>query len=464
MHNKFGIAAEKASNRFFNGLRLSEILLEGFPEYFTRQVMQANEKNLGRLHVEAYQDYVEAAGRFISTIDDREKGSAIKAFFFGNSAAINRLFNAIELNIKNYPLLVPGFMLDKESYGVVNELDEEEVDNDEFNEEELGEEENKEAIEALSENEWELENETLHELMFDREIIPPKDSRVLVKNTLEVPYRWICALDLHFPGKLERGTGILIGPRHVLTVAHALVPDDGSGSVEKVIVAPARNGAEEPLGRVEAEKWDVCKHWQPPDYKRDYDYALITLKDDISSLKYRKLGNQALGYWGHQQLGQGTIIKPLKATFLSGTSIIVNIAGYPGDKCGKEPMNPKKGCSAQLQASTQWRAFDKLKEVKPDRNLMKHTVDTYGGQSGAPVWLRYEKRRNLIGIHVGPAPDYSQASEDAPQIVLSNYAVRITEDVWSEINSWINPDKKKPATQVLDQLFYESESDDFYSE
>lgn len=116
MHNQFRIAAEKASNRFFNGLRLSEILLEGFPEHFTRQMMQVNEKELGRLHVEAYQDYVEAAGRFISTIEDKAKGSARKAFFEGNSAAINLLFRAIELNIKNYPLLVPGFMLEQQEF------------------------------------------------------------------------------------------------------------------------------------------------------------------------------------------------------------------------------------------------------------------------------------------------------------------------------------------------------------
>jgi hypothetical protein len=125
MHNQFKMAAEKASNRFFNGLRLSEILLEGFPEHFTRQVMQANENKLGRLHVEVYQDYVEAAGRFITTIEDKAKGSARKAFFEGNSAAINLLFRAIELNIKNYPLLVPGFMLEQqESNEVDDELDE----------------------------------------------------------------------------------------------------------------------------------------------------------------------------------------------------------------------------------------------------------------------------------------------------------------------------------------------------
>jgi hypothetical protein len=57
------------------------------------------------------------------------------------------------------------------------------------------------------------------------------DGRVRVTDTLIAPARWICAIDLFIDdpkrGKggspvksLSRATGILIGPRHVLTAAH----------------------------------------------------------------------------------------------------------------------------------------------------------------------------------------------------------------------------------------------------
>jgi hypothetical protein len=171
MHNQFRIAAEKANNRFFNGLRLSEILLEGFPEFFTRQAMQVNEKELGRLHVEAYQDYVEAAGRFITTIEDKAKGSARKAFFDGNSAAINLLFRAIELNIKNHPLLVPGFMLEQAEFDEVG---------DELNEAEFPETAEELEFEEFfgewdeEEFEEEFEEEGFEEEGFEEEVVWPK--------------------------------------------------------------------------------------------------------------------------------------------------------------------------------------------------------------------------------------------------------------------------------------------------
>jgi hypothetical protein len=98
----------RARDRAFVGMPLDEILAEGVAEYFTRQVMRANEPTLGPIRVNAYQGYVEAASRFIDTAGENHARSA---YFGGNTAAINRLFRAIDLNIRDYPLMVPDFML-----------------------------------------------------------------------------------------------------------------------------------------------------------------------------------------------------------------------------------------------------------------------------------------------------------------------------------------------------------------
>ena len=110
MHPKFRAMADgKASTRSFIGMRVSEILIEGFAEHFARQVMRENEPAFGPLATNAYQGYVEAVGRFVATTGDE---TARKAFFGGTTTDLNRLFKAVEANIDSYPLLVPGFALE----------------------------------------------------------------------------------------------------------------------------------------------------------------------------------------------------------------------------------------------------------------------------------------------------------------------------------------------------------------
>lgn len=99
-------------------------------------------------------------------------------------------------------------------------------------------------------------------------------------------------------------------------------------------------------------------------------------------------------------------------------------------------------------------------------------MDTFGGQSGAPVWLRYKNWRNLVVIHVSVAS--FEGKEDGQTIPTSNYAVRITEDILSEIRSWIKAENKgqnnqeiaekdKLETEDVSEFFdelYEEELDD----
>src|SRR5512139_1429780 len=56
-----------------------------------------------------------------------------------------------------------------------------------------------------------------------------KPSGNTVSNSFDVPYRWVCRLQVQEKGASgwrdkEPATGVLIGPRHVLTAAHLLDP------------------------------------------------------------------------------------------------------------------------------------------------------------------------------------------------------------------------------------------------
>src|SRR5690348_4375717 len=66
------------------------------------------------------------------------------------------------------------------------------------------------------------------------------DDRQPVTNTLQIPFRFVCciAFEVVNPSNGKsiplRGSGTLIGERHVLTCAHVVL-DDHSKTVEKVV-------------------------------------------------------------------------------------------------------------------------------------------------------------------------------------------------------------------------------------
>ena len=66
----------------------------------------------------------------------------------------------------------------------------------------------------------------------------------------------------------------------------------------------------------------------------------------------------------------------------------VNISGYPADK----PLG------------TQWRSYGQVTNANPAAGpqLIYYDLDTCGGHSGSPVWLRWKEYRTLVAIHTGP--------------------------------------------------------------
>ncbi|HEY9649580.1 MAG TPA: hypothetical protein V6C95_02875, partial [Coleofasciculaceae cyanobacterium] len=339
---------------------------------------------------------------------------------------------------------------------------------------------------AISELEVE-ESEVLlpHDLLLDREIIPPDDSRALVPQnrdgTLPVPYCWVCAIDFYIKNKRgnrilvkRRATGTLIGSRHVLTAAHIFeAAEIGTGRdkklmpIERVVVSPARHGSNSRglLGAIPAKKWICSRYWKTKRNNRDcydpnHDYALIVLEQDVALQMYPKSGHSILNYWGHPEREKRTVIQRLDPSFLDGKK--VEIIGYPGDRCGRDIIvehskeRKIRYCQQRLPdewASTQWRGRGELMipttkvglhcsgrgipPIVPASGLIEHTVDTYGGQSGAPVCLSSGNDLYLVGIHIQPG---RRVVSDHAITFVSNYAVRITRRLLSELCSWINAD------------------------
>lgn len=152
------------------------------------------------------------------------------------------------------------------------------------------------------------------------------DDRQRVRDVGKAPYRWICALDLFFPRmmktpsgqlvptpgnlppRLDRGTGVLISPRHVLTAAHNVIPLSGVEALS-ITVTPGMDGTKilgrqrapvgsqeikpglPPVGSLTPAKW-----WVPDQYRTTldpvWDFALLTLPKEFPPFH-----GMTYGYW-----------------------------------------------------------------------------------------------------------------------------------------------------------------------
>ena len=259
------------------------------------------------------------------------------------------------------------------------------------------------------------------------EIIGRTDDRVHVADTNVVPWRWVCAVDLPLddPGA-SRGSGVLVGPRHLLTAAHVL-PRGDPDKLAKVRISPARNGdnADHPFGA-----YSIRLVRYPG---RNVDLALVTLDRELPA---------ALGFWGHD---------PAQAQLrvLARDDLIdkrVTVSGYPGDRCNtdridgtaRQKQNGMRKCmkdSPSRWASTLWRA-DGTARVPPAQPFVFYDADTYKGQSGGPVALGDGGVHVCVGIHVNGTTQ-------------SNWGVWLTPAILGDMRDAINVDAGAAIASVV---------------
>lgn len=265
------------------------------------------------------------------------------------------------------------------------------------------------------------------------EVIDP-DERARVHDTLPVPYRWICSLDVIRGSTYSRGSGLLVGPRHVLTAAHNIYDSRGA-QPDSVHVVPARNLAAQPFGRYKAAAFTTTSRYiTRPVAGSRFDFALVTLDTDVSAMRFRSIGGAPLGFWSSPTAGHQTDLQPVDAAFLSGRPVVV--CGYPGDMCDGRRCDPAKGWKREQQANTMWSHFGSASFTAGLPGTILYTADTARGQSGSPVWIRFTSgRRALVGVHVN-AHRVVDAATDRER-VTANRGVFLDRDTLALVRGWM---------------------------
>jgi V8-like Glu-specific endopeptidase len=206
-----------------------------------------------------------------------------------------------------------------------------------------------------------------------------QDNRVQVVATGEIPWRWICELLVRFPdGSAARATGWFSGPHTVMTAGHVVFSRANGGWAQAIEVIPGMNAATRPFGSRTGTQFRSVTSWIR-DMDPEYDYGAILLPDDELGMR--------VGWFGFSVLDD----QQLRASPFS-------LSGYPADK----PLG------------TQWVMNGTLTAVEPRR--LRYVIDTFGGQSGSPVWRSDNGQYRVVGIHA-----YGESENGATRIVPQVY-------------------------------------------
>ena len=224
------------------------------------------------------------------------------------------------------------------------------------------------------------------------ELVFGGDDRERVDDTTIVPFKWITMLEITAgDGSRWRGTGWLASRYLVVTAGHCLHMANRGGWVASIRVRFGANGdgegnlVAEAAPPVTATQFRSVAGWvrnQDP----EADYGAVILPTPTPA---------GYGNFSYEARGDSA---------LTGAGVLFDLDGYPADK-------PLYGqwCYARYSAG-----------VTP--KTLTYTADSYGGQSGAPIY-NYDGGRVAVGIHTRGT-------------LVSNQGVRITQSVARNLTLW----------------------------
>jgi glutamyl endopeptidase len=243
------------------------------------------------------------------------------------------------------------------------------------------------------------------------ETVLGEDERARILDTDLSPWRMICALRMHGPGGAGAiGTGWFVGPRTLLTAGHCVFSNQFFGGwASDIQVIPGLNGIGDgprnrPFGSLTGTRFSSVDRWTEEE-DADFDIGCIHLDQPLGD----KVGWFTLAAFPTEQL----------------ESFLVNVSGYPTDRG---------------RGFEQYHHRNRIVRVT-DRRLF-YEVDTYGGQSGAPVWVHETAAGPpiAVGVHA-----YGTGGTPGSLGITANSAPRIIPEVLDKVREWLALDVSTAA-------------------
>jgi len=215
------------------------------------------------------------------------------------------------------------------------------------------------------------------------------DGRARIKETTQWPYLLNGQLDMQYLDGQYGGSGILVGPHHILTAGHNVYSADKKQWANAISVRLGLNKRAAPFGEIKAAKVYTFNSWVE-EGNPNYDMALIVLN--------RSVGFET-GWCGLLCLDDEALLKEEVA-----------ITGYPGDK----------GFNKMMTMS------HKVRTVELEK--LYYDIDTFGGQSGSGIRIDKWGSPYVVGIH----------THGEGVLYTGNSGVRLSQDKFNKVIEWIS--------------------------
>lgn len=229
------------------------------------------------------------------------------------------------------------------------------------------------------------------------------DQRVRISDTSRLPWRMVAGLRLipkpPFTSEFI-GTGWFIGPKTLLTAGHCVFSgSDFGGWIGAIEVSPGRNAGKFPYGTVTAKRFSALEAWQTSS-DADFDIGCIHLDEPLG---------KKVGYFKVASMSDADL-----------KNALLNISGYPADR--------GDGTEQYFHAN---------RVLRTSARRIYYDIDTYGGQSGSPVWHQSAPNAPPVAVAVHA---YGVGGTASNLGITANSGPRLVPEVVATIKEWLAAD------------------------